>query len=152
MDFFSETSDKMINTIKQELFKVAGGAPIVGRDHPVLQEMMDLPAPVQNGIACQCMHPSPARTATARHARMRTCLCTLRADHVLSVQASTFSLRPSKTSKMTELCASETLIGSARKICTLFLVRSPPPPQRPSCLQHIAYRELYRMLTYDIVC
>lgn len=100
MDFFSQTSDKMINTIKQELFNVAGGAPIVGSDHPVLQEMMAVPAPVRNGIAC--MHPSPARTAAARHARMRICLCT-RTDHVVSFQASTFSLRPSETSKMTEL-------------------------------------------------
>ena len=133
MDFFSQTSDKVINTIKQELFNVAGGAPIVGSDHPVLQEMMALPAPVRNGIAC--MHPSPARTAAARHARMRICLCT-RTDHVVSFQASTFSLRPSETSKMTELRVSETSISRARKTCTLFLVRSPPPPQRPSCLQH----------------
>ena len=69
MDFFSATSDKIINTIKKELFDVADGAPIVGRDHPVVQEMMALPAPVKNDVTC--MHPSPAREATARHARMR---------------------------------------------------------------------------------
>jgi hypothetical protein len=69
MDFFSATSDKIINTIKKELFDVADGAPIVGRDHPVVQEMMALPAPVKNDVTC--MHPSPARAATARHARMR---------------------------------------------------------------------------------
>ena len=69
MDFFSATSDKIINTIKKELFEVADGAPIVGRDHPAVQEMMALPAPVKNDVTC--MHPSPARTATARHARMR---------------------------------------------------------------------------------
>jgi hypothetical protein len=74
MDFFSATQDKMINTIKSELFDVAGGAPIVGCDHPVVREMMALPAPVKNSITC--MHPSPAHTATARHARMRACLCT----------------------------------------------------------------------------
>jgi hypothetical protein len=70
MDFFSATSDKIINTIKKELFDVADGAPIVGRDHPVVQEMMALPAPVKNDVTC--MHPSPARAATARHARMRS--------------------------------------------------------------------------------
>ena len=69
MDFFSATSDKIINTIKKELFDVADGAPIVGRDHPVVQEMMALPAPVKNNVTC--MQPSPARAATARHARMR---------------------------------------------------------------------------------
>jgi hypothetical protein len=94
MDFFSATSDKFVNTIK-ELFDVADGAPIVGRNHPVVQEMMALPAPVKNNVAC--MHPSPARTATSRHARMRAHRthahgaraggrkrgrCTLRADHV----------------------------------------------------------------------
>jgi hypothetical protein len=36
MDSFSATSDKMINTIKKELFDVADGAPIVGCDHPVV--------------------------------------------------------------------------------------------------------------------
>jgi hypothetical protein len=76
--FFSATTDKMINTIKSELFDVSGGAPIVGSDHPVVREMMALPAPVKNCITC--IHPSPGRTTTARHA----CLCTrtLRADHV----------------------------------------------------------------------
>ena len=49
-------------------------APIVGGDHPVVQKMMALPAPVKDGITR--MHPSPARTATARHARMRSCVCT----------------------------------------------------------------------------
>ncbi len=44
MEFFTATSDKMINTIKQEVFDVADGAPIVGRDHPVMQAMMALPA------------------------------------------------------------------------------------------------------------
>ncbi len=80
MDFFSATSDKIINTIKKELFDVADGAPIVGSDHPVVQELMALPAPVKNNITR--MHPSPASTATVRHARMRACRCTLRADHV----------------------------------------------------------------------
>jgi hypothetical protein len=95
MDFFSATSDNPINTIKKELFDVADGAPIVGCDHPVVLEMMALPAPVKNDVTC--MHPSPARAATARHARMRAlhaCArrtraggrkrgrCTLRADHV----------------------------------------------------------------------
>ena len=61
--FFSATTDIMINTIKSELFHVSGGAPIVGRDHPVVQEMMALPAPVKNDVTC--MHPSPARAATA---------------------------------------------------------------------------------------
>jgi hypothetical protein len=69
MEFFTATSDKMINTIKQEVFDVADGAPIVGRDHPVVQAMMALPAPVKNDVTC--MHPSPARAGTARHARMR---------------------------------------------------------------------------------
>jgi len=69
MDFFTATSDKIINTIKQEVFDVADGAPIVGRDHPVMQAMMALPAPVKNDVTC--MHPSPARAGTARHARMR---------------------------------------------------------------------------------
>jgi hypothetical protein len=67
MDFFSATTDKMmINTIKSdsELFDVADGAPIVGRYHPAVQEMMALPAPVKNSITR--MHLSPARTATAR--------------------------------------------------------------------------------------
>jgi hypothetical protein len=77
MDFFSATSDKMINTVKKELFDDADGAPIlvVGRDHPVVQEMMALPAPVKNGITC--MRPSPARSraanshrATCTHARL----------------------------------------------------------------------------------
>jgi hypothetical protein len=75
MDFFSVTSDKMINTIKKELFDVADGTPIVGRDHPVVQEMMALPAPVKNSITC--MHLSPARScaanshrATCTHARL----------------------------------------------------------------------------------
>ena len=91
--FFSAKTDKMINTIKSELFYVSGGAPIVGRDHPVVREMMALPAPVKNGITC--MHPSPARTATARHARMRACLCTrtLRADHVFCLSRRVRSLR-----------------------------------------------------------
>ena len=53
MDFFSATSDKIINTIKKELFDVAAGAPIVGHDHPVVQEMMALPAPVKNDIGGQ---------------------------------------------------------------------------------------------------
>jgi hypothetical protein len=69
MEFFTATSDKMINTIKQEVFDVADGAPIVGRNPPVVQAMMALPAPVKNDVTC--MHPSPARAATARHARMR---------------------------------------------------------------------------------
>ncbi len=73
MDFFSATSDKIINAIKKELFDVADGAPIVGRDHPVVQEMMALPAPVMNDVTC--MQPSPARAATARHARMRARAC-----------------------------------------------------------------------------
>ena len=72
--FFSATTDKMINTVKSELFDVSGGAPIVGRYHLVVREMMALPALVKNSITC--MHPSPARTATVRHARMRACLCT----------------------------------------------------------------------------
>ncbi len=95
MDFFSVTTDKMINAIKSELFNVAGGPPIVGRDHPVVREMMAFPAPVKNCITC--MHPSPARTATARHARMRACLCTrtLRADHVFCLsRRGTFSSKP----------------------------------------------------------
>ena len=72
MEFFTATSDKMINTIKQELFDVADGAPIVGRDHPVMQAMMALPAPVKKyDVEHTCMHPSPARAGTARHARMR---------------------------------------------------------------------------------
>ncbi len=40
--FFSATTDKMINTVKSELFDVSGGAPIVGRDHLVVREMMAL--------------------------------------------------------------------------------------------------------------
>ena len=36
MDFFSATSDKMINTIKKDLFDVAAGAPIVGHDHQAI--------------------------------------------------------------------------------------------------------------------
>jgi len=72
MEFFTATSDKMINTIKQEVFDVADGAPIVGRDHPVVQAMMALPAPVKKyDVEHTCMHPSPARAGTARHARMR---------------------------------------------------------------------------------
>jgi hypothetical protein len=80
--FFRATTDKMINTIKSALFDVSGGAPIVGHDHFVVREMMALPALVKNGITC--LHPSPARTATVRHAPMRACLCTrtVRADHV----------------------------------------------------------------------
>jgi hypothetical protein len=73
--FFSATTDKMINTIKSELFDVSGGAPIVSSDHPVVREMMALPAPVKNSITC--MHPSPARScaanrhrATCTHARL----------------------------------------------------------------------------------
>ncbi len=69
--FFSATTDKMINTIKSELSDVSGGAPIVGRYHLVVREMMALPALVKNSITC--MHPSPARTATLRHACMRAC-------------------------------------------------------------------------------
>ena len=69
MEFFTATSDKIVNTIKQEVFDVADGAPIVGRDHPVVRAMMALPAPVKNDVTC--MHPSPARAGTARHARMR---------------------------------------------------------------------------------
>ncbi len=67
MDFFSATSDKMINTIKKELFDFADGAPIVGRDHPVVQAMMALPAPVKNCITC--MRPSPARGRAANSHR-----------------------------------------------------------------------------------
>ncbi len=77
MDFFSATSDKIVNTIKKELFDIADGAPIVGRNHPVVQEMMALPAPVKNDITY--MHPSPARTAAARHARMRARRACMRA-------------------------------------------------------------------------
>ena len=85
MDFklFSATTDKMINTIKSELFDVSWwSSNFNGCDHLVVREMMALPALVKNGITC--MHPSPARTATVRHARMRACLCTrtVRADHV----------------------------------------------------------------------
>jgi hypothetical protein len=63
--FLSATTDKMINTIKSELLDVSGGAPIVGHDHPVVREMMALPAPVKNNITC--LHPSPARSAAHRH-------------------------------------------------------------------------------------
>ncbi len=75
MDFFSATSDKIINTIKKELFDIADGAPIVGRDHPVVQEMIALPAPVKNDVTC--MQPSRMRARAcacvhARSARMRT--------------------------------------------------------------------------------
>ncbi len=41
-------------------------APIAGHDHLVVQDTMDFPAPVKDGITS--MRPSPARTATAQHA------------------------------------------------------------------------------------
>jgi hypothetical protein len=58
MDFklLSATTDKMINTIKSELFDVSGGAPIVGRDHLVVREMMALPAHQGTCMSvCVCM-------------------------------------------------------------------------------------------------
>ncbi len=134
--FFSATTDKMINTIKSELFDVSGGAPIVCRDHLVVREMMALPAPVKNGITC--MHPSPARTATVRHARMRACLCTrtVRADHVHNGKTTCLGNLEQQCQK------------SLQWPCTLFFVGIPPPMQHPCCLQHVAYCMRYRMLTY----
>ncbi len=141
--FFSATTDKMINTIKSELLDVSGGTPIVGRDHPVVREMMALPAPVKNGITC--MHPSLARTATARHARMRACLCArmLRADHVQN----------GKT----------TCLGNLEQQCQKSLhalLCGNPAPHAASmlsptcCISYaISYADVrHRMLTYDIVC
>ena len=128
MDFklFSATTDKMINTIKSELFDVSGGAPIVGRYHLVVQEMMALPALVKNGITC--MHPSPARTATVRHARMRACLCTrtVRADHVHN----------GKT----------TCLGTLQQQCQKSLHALLRPPRST----HVVPNMLH--IVYDIVC
>ncbi len=129
----------MINTIKSELFGVSGGAPIVGRDHLVVLEMMALPALVKNGITC--MHPSPARTATGtvRHARMRACLCTrtMRADHVQN----------GKT----------TCLGTLKQQCqkSLHALLLPPPMLSPTCCisYAISYADVrHCMLTYGIVC
>ncbi len=51
VSFFVQTSDPMINSIKWELFEVADGKPIVGHDHPAVQDMMQLPPPYAYGMA-----------------------------------------------------------------------------------------------------
>ena len=46
---FEETTDPMVNSIKLDVFGVADGKPIVGLDHQVVRDMMDLPPPLKNG-------------------------------------------------------------------------------------------------------
>jgi hypothetical protein len=60
MDLVGETTDPVIDTVKLELFGVDGRAPIVASDHPVMKEMLALPAPAKDS-----MHPSSASTRTA---------------------------------------------------------------------------------------
>ena len=84
MDFFSATSDKMINTIKKELFDVADGAPIVGRDHPDVQEMMALPAPVKNCITRREQPPRDMHACAPAGARCALITCAVcLGDYVL---------------------------------------------------------------------
>ena len=51
---FEETTDPMLAAIKQDLFSVENGGPIVPLDHRVITDMMALPAPPVNGV-----HPPP---------------------------------------------------------------------------------------------
>ena len=47
--FFEKTSDKMVNSIKLDLFGVADGQPIVGPEHDVVRDMMALQPPFETG-------------------------------------------------------------------------------------------------------
>ena len=47
---FEETTDPMLAAIKQDLFSVENGGPIVSLDHRVITNMMALPAPPVNHI------------------------------------------------------------------------------------------------------
>ena len=49
---FEKTNDPMVAGLKQDVFDVPDGEPIVNADHEVMAQMMDLPGPA--GI-----HPSP---------------------------------------------------------------------------------------------
>ena len=166
MEFFTATSDKMINTIKQEVFDVADGAPIVGRDHPVVQAMMALPAPVKNDVTC--MHPSPARAGTARHARMRARRArrALRALITCAVCPGDFVLFENLKDVQNDRT---TCFGSLELPCQKSLhallgeiPATPAAPMLPCSFDRvqciaISYTTSYvdvrhRMLTYDIVC
>ena len=67
MNFFEQTSDPIINTIKKDLFEVADGKPIVGPEHHVIKDMMALPPRYANGV-----HPSSHARAHlhSTHARV----------------------------------------------------------------------------------
>ena len=71
--FDESFDDPMLDAIKLDLFGVEDGGRIVPRDHPTLQEMRALPAPLRGG-----MHPSdPTRALSAsahvtRRARARS--------------------------------------------------------------------------------
>jgi hypothetical protein len=54
---FEETTDPMLAAIKQDLFSVENGGPIVPLDHRVITNMMALPAPPVNDV-----HPPPYTT------------------------------------------------------------------------------------------
>jgi hypothetical protein len=70
--FLEQTSDKMINSIKLDLFGVDAGNPIVGREHHVFCDMMGLPPPYEDCVPPPPvplrppLEPSPRAAARAR--------------------------------------------------------------------------------------
>ncbi len=118
----SQVSPIVQNVVVHNGFTCDQRAPIVGRNHPVEQHTMDFHAPVKDGITC--MHPSPARTATARHAHMLACVCTRMPQ--LDMRA----CAPARTDDVFLL---------SRRVCSL--ETAPPPRDMRACVhQHARMR------------